>query len=892
MSKYRTQIAGMTGTGEPIVPEGAVPAEGGNEPLNTGGGAFTGMQVTEHVKAQIEQGTAADFFYFEPSKDAQGTYEMHAKLPEYGCDGPGKPVFKLRENNNRLMKGFAKKMLKPDGTLDIDKGARFITEFNLRFGLDEGDAPYCPEMPLETDLEQLRESAINCLCGELEIPMEERADFKNFARAAIDFAPMMDDEHPVNGGFGKDGRILGTIRKNGMGKDGMSQLWIDFLSNCISAQKLLNDERAKLPVEEGKQENDFQRNVRQYNEALEELRSTAAMDPAAQMKIIVPTECSGSTVTNLRYAALANQANKELGRGEKEIKIQDFGINFENCINNINNKPMRVQAALQQLENDRNEGKFSPAQYEAEKARLNRELQEANALKDEFANKKNGHVDILRWIEHHAPVVGSFKDDNGKEYFLTIEAFAPESDSLSEHPGATTSVAIGVYSNHEDFVNYYLKDNPYPENKPESKDFVEFRINEQHNQSPRVNLLPETILDGRPLLEDTYHTIANLKREFKNDYQQTMRTLGNDKQSNYVGDVWSREYKNHIRDMERPYQPTAGKRHGELNSQYQEDFADVVRDGMMKRSGVPEEHLPVYDRIFTLAECLLTTNADYGKHDMAFKMLLPDQKYNEQQKAILEEIYDEDNQYSNREDRLIEQMRALEGPLKRMLSGNPHRPADLEKAGVVNFLQEHGIQKDEFAAFLDGVGQNLKPVTEAVMDVQVSLPQIAVSEHEVDRADHGGGTSEVPGEGELAVRGVFRLKIGVDVSAPESVDGLFGVADHVEEVVAALRKAFVEDAVLDLVGVLKFVHENRLIPFPDQFRQTVVLLKRFVQAADHVVERHHAVLVLFGLNPVPDIAVDVAVESLFRLSFPVRDHVARNDFVDLSRGESPRLSDL
>lgn len=45
----------------------------------------------------------------------EGMYDMHPRIPEYGCEGPGKPVFKLRVNNNRFMKGVAKKFLGPDG---------------------------------------------------------------------------------------------------------------------------------------------------------------------------------------------------------------------------------------------------------------------------------------------------------------------------------------------------------------------------------------------------------------------------------------------------------------------------------------------------------------------------------------------------------------------------------------------------------------------------------------------------------------------------------------------------------------------------------------------------------------------------------------------------------
>ena len=114
MPKYHTNVEGMQGTGEPIVPDAAVPVEEGKVPEQTTGGAFSGMQVTGHVMEQIKKGSASDFFRFEQSKDDPDKYDMHAKLPEYGCEGPGKPVFKLRENQNRLMKGFAKKVLIAD----------------------------------------------------------------------------------------------------------------------------------------------------------------------------------------------------------------------------------------------------------------------------------------------------------------------------------------------------------------------------------------------------------------------------------------------------------------------------------------------------------------------------------------------------------------------------------------------------------------------------------------------------------------------------------------------------------------------------------------------------------------------------------------------------------
>ena len=140
--------------------------------------------------------------------------------------------------------------------------------------------------------------------------------------------------------------------------------------------------------------------------------------------------------------------------------------------------------------------------------------------------------------------------------------------------------------------------------------------------------------------------------------------------------------------------------------------------------------------------------------------------------------------------------------------------------------------------------------------------QVAVAEHPVDGFDHVGRASEILREGVLVVRGFFRLKIGVDVGAAESVDGLLRVADHVEKIAAARGEALVENAELEPVGVLEFVYENGRILRPDRFRQTVVLLKRRIEIPNDVVVGDHAVPVLFGLKLPSDIAVNVPAEGL------------------------------
>ena len=110
---------------------------------------------------------------------------MHTKLPEYGCGGPGQPVFKMRENVNRLMKGTAKKFLGEDGQPDMEKGLHFLQEFQNHFGL--AGSPINTDVPMETDVEILRENATEWLCDEMEIPLTERNSFKDFCKASISF---------------------------------------------------------------------------------------------------------------------------------------------------------------------------------------------------------------------------------------------------------------------------------------------------------------------------------------------------------------------------------------------------------------------------------------------------------------------------------------------------------------------------------------------------------------------------------------------------------------------------------------------------------------------------------------------------------------------------------
>ena len=63
------------------------------------------------------------------------------------------------------------------------------------------------------------------------------------------------------------------------------------------------------------------------------------------------------------------------------------------------------------------------------------------------------------------------------------------------------------------------------------------------------------------------------------------------------------------------------------------------------------------------------------------------------------------------------------------------------------------------------------------------------------------------------------LKVGIDIRAPEGIDGLLGIADQKESLLAASPVDGPEDAVLDRIGVLKLVDERHRKPGPDPLGQ-------------------------------------------------------------------------
>lgn len=172
---------------------------------------------------------------------------------------------------------------------------------------------------------------------------------------------------------------------------------------------------------EGIPENDKLRELRQtalekYEYAKKELYSLANINPETEKRLLTVVECMGSQRANCRFAEMAAKAN-----------------------------PTQTE------------------QYEAKHFEVN--LKEGTSKEDH---------DKLKWEVHFAPVLGSFQYE-GNTYYLTAEAFAPESDTFMDHPAMSGEIAIGVFKNEADFQTYYKKDHSLISNDPEAEAFAAFK---------------------------------------------------------------------------------------------------------------------------------------------------------------------------------------------------------------------------------------------------------------------------------------------------------------------------------------------------------------------------------------------------------------------------------
>lgn len=398
----------MYGAGAPLIPQGSEEVKkDAAMPENPTGGTYEKMLVNAEVMKAMQEGSIGDFVYFAEWED--GLYEAMPKLPEYGAETKGGETFKLRENNNRLVKGIASRFLNRDGEVDFAKGVQFIGQLE-RYLISE---PLVNLDDITMSQEETFKAGVDWLCEELMIPEEERKDFSGFCHAAFAGNP------PA------------------FAVTNFSKIWKGWARNGIAFQEALGAENSVFnsdPQDEvGKEA--IKRVETGFNNAVQEIKEMAKLEPVHEMRLFTVTECSGSAASNVRFAEMARNANERT--------------------------------------------------YEEQPETYNIKI-----VAPEGRNK-----DDLKWDEHYAPALGTFKDADGNTYYVTIEAFAPESDMFMEHPGMTSGLAMGIYKDEAEFQAYYRKDDGLIEDHAVVRKIKDEKIT-------RGEVIER---DGFYALEETYH---------------------------------------------------------------------------------------------------------------------------------------------------------------------------------------------------------------------------------------------------------------------------------------------------------------------------------------------------------------------------------------------------
>lgn len=402
----------MTGTGDPnnTDAESAVDINSNEVPQN--GNTFSGMIVNENIKQQIEAGSASHFL--ECHKRDDGLYDLMPTLPEEGCDGPERPVYKLRENHNRLMKGIARKFVNTEGNIDAEAGKKFILEMSDRFSLGEGvpnsdiyNNPYGNNVgdgfqkysdiiEVDGNMKNDFKANVEWLCNELEIPEQERADFGNYCTGNLGqgLGPFGTGKVLSGGGF--MAVFTGYAEKFEMARN-MSE-------DMKLYEQKQQDPNIKnpVPIEKYKELMDnYKALTQELNGTGNRLVKLAGMDPKDH-KLVNVVDCDLNSQLVLSYMAQAKQADEVLERKSKIGNLAGYVLDFH-------------------FKNDK---------------------------------QTNQRLDT-KWPVHYAPVIGTVEQD-GHTYDLTLETIAVATNKLAKEP-PIAKPSIGLYKGKADAQAAYEK---------------------------------------------------------------------------------------------------------------------------------------------------------------------------------------------------------------------------------------------------------------------------------------------------------------------------------------------------------------------------------------------------------------------------------------------------
>ncbi len=417
--------------------QGVVPDEQGN--VN---GTYEGLVVSEDIKKQIEQGDAKHFWGFTKTDDG---YAVYPTLPEFGCVEGGQ-VFKIRENNNLLMKGLARKMIRDDGTLDIDKGQKFMEEFRLRFGVDSTgkDRNFNdPDNPMESNREVLKKSAHQWLMRELNIPSEKKEDFERFIDATV-----MDSDVT---------RRIGSNHPRAFRIDSFFTIMDNWIQNCRSYDRFMSEKEADPAFASNEV---IRKNIEGRKNLEEEIKDIAFMNVESQKRAILPCACDASMNANKAFMLMADEADKVMGKPVPEGRentswreIISENDEYGKEVSAFNKRISQLNKKISEYNKNKEENDKDPLkkkEFEDNKKKLAEEKQNLDKYKNEMPN--------TLYNEHFAFPAGKFVDAENKVHYLTIEGFAPKTTEFGIHPAVSEKqLGIGVFNSQDAWKQYYDK---------------------------------------------------------------------------------------------------------------------------------------------------------------------------------------------------------------------------------------------------------------------------------------------------------------------------------------------------------------------------------------------------------------------------------------------------
>ncbi len=718
--RFYTPIEGMEGVGTPLVPAASV-STAEERPEQVKGGTYSGMQVTQKVMEAIKEGNGGSIFYFEENPERPGYYIMHPTYPESGIGERGE-TYKLRENINLLYKGIASKFVDGRGEVDIRGGRRFMDEFSRRFQSEKSNNPILSRQEVVAE-------RMEWLCHELRIPTGSQEDFTRFFQSCVVNSRPTSDYFVYNKLFD------------------LMESWTDsaLMTEAAIERNAEDDQLLLDAIRPG------------FEQSKQEILELAAINPVTERRMIVPTECSGSADANVQIFNRAFRGQEGFGRygkfgysiaGEYDDMIERRN-KLRDELNQMQENPEKEAMALFNAHHQDVAKRWAEEEDPEKKAQLLAELQEMISdpekegmrlfnqrlaqlaepladLQNEIDAKSIEDPDMeLKWDFHYATNAASFEmeqpDGTKKTYYISLEAFAPESNVMMDHPAMTMDVSIGIYESEEDFRAYYRQDNAMVRRDDSvTQKVINFKQNEakvlQAHLKNEENSLPEN----------------SLTEEVRQQLNKTKKDLIENRKLAYAKE-WEKEIVTGVAGRKREFEIGVNIDGGDLDAQ------KFNRTEQMARAFTSRIPVEVRERYESLVEAFGHLNyqaSDLIMQEMAYidvwntyKDKLDNRNLSSQERQETETIVNALEDLSERaseENMPVQVARAGAGmTLTGIVQGAVAEIHSEEWDDINQQLRPYGFTVDSMVEMARTIQNHVLPVTQVQMDVQEAFPGLA-----------------------------------------------------------------------------------------------------------------------------------------------------------------------